>query len=91
MRLIDADELIKEFDPDGEQLSPITVRLKIARQPTAYDVNEVLFQLEEVRDMHYAEMRKYQLETDLYSGHIIDEEHGQGMGLNKAIEIVKGG
>lgn len=46
MRLIDADELIKEFDPDGENLSPITVRLKIARQPTAYDVDKVVEQLD---------------------------------------------
>ena len=47
MRLIDADELIKEFDPDGENLSPITVRLKIARQQTAYDVDKVVEQLED--------------------------------------------
>lgn len=45
MRLIDADELLKEFDPDGERIDPILVRAKIINQPTAYDVDKVKNQL----------------------------------------------
>jgi len=45
MRLIDAEELLKEFDPDGEMISPIAARIKIVQQPTAYDMDKVVEQL----------------------------------------------
>ena len=41
-RLIDADELLKEFDPNGERLDPIFVRSRIVQQTTAYDVEKVV-------------------------------------------------
>lgn len=46
-RLIDADELLKEFDPNGERLDPIFVRSRIVQQPIAYNVEKVVAELEE--------------------------------------------
>ena len=46
MRLIDADKLIEEFNPNGEPIDPITVRMRIVQEPTAYDVDKVIRQLE---------------------------------------------
>lgn len=51
MRLIDTDKLLKEFEPDGEAIDPITVRMKIVQAPTAYDVDKVVEQLEEKSKM----------------------------------------
>lgn len=45
-RLIDADELLKEFDPNGERLDPIFVRSRIVQQPIAYNVEKVVAELE---------------------------------------------
>ena len=45
-RLIDANELLKEFDPDGERLDPIFVRSRIVQQPTAFDTEKVVEHLE---------------------------------------------
>ena len=36
MRLIDADKLIEEFNPNGELIDPITVRMRIVQAPTAF-------------------------------------------------------
>lgn len=47
MRLIDADKLIEEFNPNGEPIDPITVRMRIVQAPTAYDVDKVYEQLQE--------------------------------------------
>ena len=41
-RLIDADELLKEFNPNGEPIDPITVRMRIVQTPTAFDVDKVI-------------------------------------------------
>lgn len=36
-------------------------------------------------------MQKEENETDFYSNYIVSEEHGYIMGLQKIIEMVKGG
>ena len=41
-RLIDADELLKEFNPNGEPIDPITVRMRIVQTPTAFNVDKVI-------------------------------------------------
>ena len=48
-------------------------------------------QLEIVKQKHKIEMQKEENETDFYSDCIVSEEHGYIMGLQEAIEIVKGG
>ena len=41
-RFIDADELLKEFNPNGEPIDPITVRMRIVQTPTAFNVDKVI-------------------------------------------------
>lgn len=48
-------------------------------------------QLEIVKQKHKIEMQKEENETDFYSDCIVSEEHGYIIGLQEAIEIVKGG
>lgn len=48
-------------------------------------------QLEIVKQKHKVEMQKEGNETDFYSNYIVSEEHGYITGLQEAIEIVKGG
>ncbi len=85
MRLIDAEELLKEFDPDGEMISPIAARMKIVQQPTAYDVDKVVQQLEKCKRIMESPVRK-----DCYN-----EECRVGdctvCAFEKAVEIVKAG
>lgn len=77
-RLIDADELLKEFDPNGERLDPIFVRSRIVRQPTAYNVEKVIAELEE---------RKGNVIID---GKIMYQEN-YFIDIDSAIDIVKRG
>jgi len=78
MRLIDADELMKEFDPDGERIDPIFVRAKIVNQPAAYDVDKVLEQLEESRNIQYRQ-----------DGSMLSAR--RYISIDKAVGIVKAG
>lgn len=103
MRLIDADTLDEEimhfFMTITGNPKPTTVvdeckssfRRLIDEQPTAYDVDKVVEQLEEERDYCYKEMEKEKEKTDYFSEHIFEEHHNQGMAYNKAVEIVKSG
>lgn len=97
MRLIDADKLIdklKEYtrtnncEFNGACRSIIEI---VKQQPTAYDVNKVVSELERKRDFHYKQMETVDFENDIFAQHIFEEEHNRGIGLNKAIEIVKAG
>ena len=46
-RLIDADALLNEFNPDSDALiDNILARMRIAEQPTAYSVDKVVEELE---------------------------------------------
>lgn len=51
MRLIDADKLIK--DVEKEFCYPEAYKKMIEAQPTAYDVDKVVEDLEELRDGNY--------------------------------------
>ena len=51
MRLIDADKLIEEFSGTGS-FDAVEVRSRIAYAPTAYDLKEVLKQLEDLAMRH---------------------------------------
>lgn len=48
-------------------------------------------QLEIMKQKHKIEMQKEENETDFYSNYIVSEEHGYIMGLQEVIEMVKGG
>lgn len=89
MRLIDADLLkesiskrLKSFNPDGTEievadaLALVNTMMEIDEQPTAFDVDEVIQQLETLTEDKCSE-----------SG---DDWH-TAQCLNEAVEIVKGG
>ena len=81
-RLIDADALIKEFDPNGERLDPILVRSRIVQQPTAYDVEKVVAELGEAS--HWEEPT---FDEDGYCNY----DSWEVVYTDKAIDMVKRG
>lgn len=94
MRLIDAD-VLKEYcmrasksDDDFRRVSLATLASEIDAQPTAYDVDKVVEQLEKRIQTH-----ERCIEYEKKNG-TITEEFQQRKAvevLNEAIEIVKGG
>ena len=87
-RLIDADKLIEEFNPNGEPIDPITVRMRIVQAPTAYDVDKVLKKISE-RNIEYQEKyREYQKEKCEMSEEIF---YQKAKTMAEAYDIVKAG
>lgn len=89
MGLIDADKLKKDLESvtlsNGTLLNTNTVLLLLDKYPTAYDVDKVVEQLEEL---------KSQVPVNRILDDIIKDkpkELGQLIAYNKAIEIVKAG
>ncbi len=89
MGLIDADKLKKDLKSvtlsNGTLLNINTVLLLLDKYPTAYDVDKVVEQLEEL---------KSQVPVNRILDDIIKDkpkELGQLIAYNKAIEIVKAG
>ena len=91
-RLIDEETLKKSIekwlnpDPNADRMVDIddiavSVMMEIEEQPTAYDVDKVVQQLEDRKSL--------MLETFKISESDIDR--GRIYGMDKAIEIVKGG
>lgn len=96
MRLIDADELMKKYtkyvydtkDPVERETAHNKVVLYASLlngQPTAYDVDKVVKQLEELREM----VPVNRLLDDIIKDK--PKELGQLIAYRKAIEIVKSG
>lgn len=92
MRLIDADKLIDFIDPghlrqpDKLCFSEIDVVNMINHTPTAYDVDEVLRQLDEEKKLSYAD-----LDACAELGPLQEPEERDDfvIGLKKAIKIIK--
>lgn len=89
MKLIDVDALKKDLESvtlsNGTLLNTNTVLLLLDKYPTAYDVDKVVAQLEEL---------KSQVPVNRILDDIIKDkpkELGQLIAYNKAIEIVKAG
>lgn len=84
MRLIDADQLIKDgwhLVRSGRSNKTLST-MSIADVPTAYDPNKIVEQLEE--------LKRAKLErAKMYDGHT--HYDSEAMGISRAIEIVKGG
>ena len=84
MRLIDADDLLNKFNPDSDILiDNIIARIRIVKQPTAYDIDKVVAELNE---LDVTAIRRYEGGTfGNYEGtdYYIEK--------SKAIEIVKQG
>lgn len=86
MRLIDADAFLERFEAMCEtktdSVISMVVRGALADEPTAYEVNKVVGKLEEVKNK----------DTEI----ALDEAQKErcfwyAQGMNRAIEIVKGG
>lgn len=86
MKLIDADTLMQDIrNTITEQSRTIDWLNLINRQPTAYDVDEVVEQLEDLKNL---------VPVNRILDDIINDkpkELGQLIAYNKAIDIVKGG
>lgn len=87
-RLIDADAL-KRYVDELERDKPYILDEVIDEQPTAYDVEKVVAELE-----HEAKLQKL-FEEEFYARHNIAQAHihryAEQCYRNKAIEIVKAG
>ena len=92
MRLIDADEFQKQIAgmailnnyPPNKANALCEL---IDSQPTAFDVEKVVKQLEEESEQSYVDFESYAKEHNIGSG--FNDWHYKG--LNRAIEIVKQG
>lgn len=89
MRLIDADKLKHTihcaYSDDLEILE------KIDEQPTAYDVDKVVEQLEDIKRKKYRACQDVICEDCKYSKDCCECDEGDKLALDMAIEIVKGG
>ena len=89
MRLIDADKLMQDIrNTITEQSSTIDWLNLINRQPTAYDVDAVVKQLEEEKNLH-KRMIKYEQKNGTFTEEFQARRAVEV--LERAIEIVKGG
>ena len=97
MRLIDADELLDNIEDMwcddcslcGNNCRLAELRNMISTYQTAYDVDKVVEQLEEERELSYADFDRYVEEVSP----CLDAEYDDFFhrGLERAVRIVKGG
>lgn len=90
MKLIDEEKLMEDIQKTiTEKSSTIDWMNMIYRQPIAYDVDKVVEQLEEERELSYADFDRYVDEVS----QCLDVEYDDFFhrGLERAIKIVKGG
>lgn len=92
MKLIDADDFIKKFsyaeaNTEEENTMCATVRRMVKEQPTAFDVENIIKQLEEERDYSYEDYENYAEKHDMD----VECDDLFCRGLDRAIEIVKRG
>lgn len=93
MRLIDADALM-DYIKTGNIGNGIRNEQKdiidaINEQPTAYDADKVVEQLEDEKEFSYADFDRYVEEVNPY----LDSEYDDffNKGIERAIEVVKAG
>ena len=88
MRLIDADKII---DSLGNSDMDFAIGAVIDEQPTAFDVDEVLRQLKDIKDKKYAACTDQKCGYCRYSCTCSCGDKADKLALDCAIEIVKGG
>lgn len=90
MKLIDADKLKEAINSSlntgRETFSPEIIREAIDEQPTAFDLDKVIEQLDNEADRSSAYFEEYADEIGKS-----EDDDWYYMGLRRAIEIVKGG
>ena len=93
MRLIDADELVKFLKgctmSNGTLINTNTMLSVIDKMPTAYDVEKVVAELEEEKEISCADFTKY---VNEYSP-CLDDEYDDFFhkGLERAIVVIRKG
>ena len=93
MRLIDADELVKFLKgctmSNGTLINTNTMLSVIDKIPTAYDVEKVVAELEEEKEISCADFTKYVNEYNP----CLDDEYDDFFhkGLERAIEVIRKG
>ena len=101
MRLIDADLLkeniskwLKPSKPDETEMIEVTdalvsIMMEIDEQPTAFDLDKVVEQLEDIKRKKYRACQDVICEDCKYSEDCCDGDESDKLALEKAIEIVK--
>lgn len=91
MRLIDADKLKDAINSSlntGRETFPAEVMYEaIDEQPTAYDVDKVVKQLEDEKELAYADFERYAEEVDPCLDSECDDFFHKGLG--RAIKVLK--
>lgn len=95
MRLIDADRLVKDLKflytksriPVPVDMRAREVLTTIMEQPTAYDIDKVVEQLIEEKELSYADFDKYVF--DVCPGFDSEYDDFFHKGLERAIELIK--
>lgn len=102
-RLIDADLLkeniskwLKPSKPDETKMIEVTdalvsTMMEIDEQPTAFDVDKVIEQIESIKEKEYGACTDEQCGLCDYFNDCWDGEMCDKLALDKAIEIVRGG
>lgn len=88
MRLINADKII---DSLGNSDMDFAIGTVIDEQPTAFDVDKVVEQIESIKEKEYRACTDEQCGFCDYFNDCWDGEMCDKLALDKAIEIVKGG
>ena len=103
MRLIDADLLrknilkwLKPSKPDETEMievadAIVSTMMEIDEQPTAFDVDEVIRQIEDVKEKKYAACSDQECGRCRYASTCSCGDKADKLALDRAIEIVKGG
>lgn len=93
MRLIDADDFMERMECDTdicaemEQDGLKALKKYLDLQPTAYDVDKVVEQLEEERELAYADLDRYVEEVDPCFDSECDDFFCKGLG--REIKVLK--
>lgn len=96
MRLVDADELIKKFrrsetNTENENHMCSVARRMIKEEPTAFDVDEIVARIEEIKKKKYGACSEEDCDNCKYWRECWDGEMGGFLALDKVLEIIKGG
>lgn len=88
MRLIDADKII---DSLGSSDIDFAIGAVIDEQPTAFDVNEVVKQIKDIKEKEYAACSDQACGYCKYLSTCSCGDKADKLALDRAVEIVKGG
>lgn len=97
MRLIDADllkEIIEKEKDDNDYMCRLCIEATkeiIDEQPTAFDIDEVVRQIESLKEKEHGDRTDEQCRFCDYFNDCCDSNYREKLVLDKAIKIMKGG